>query len=119
MKDSDGDGILDQFDACPDVKGLFSGDGCPDADNDGIADNRDACPTVPGMWSNKGCPEISKEVKEVMRKALKDVQFETNKDVLLPVAYPALNEVVKVMMDHPEYKIQIDGHTDNVGEDEC
>ncbi|TNF47833.1 MAG: OmpA family protein, partial [Bacteroidetes bacterium] len=67
----------------------------------------------------KGCPEISKEVKEVMRKALKDVQFETNKDVLLPVAYPALNEVVKVLMDHPEYKLQIDGHTDNVGEDEA
>ena len=119
MKDTDGDGILDEFDACPDVKGLFSGDGCPDADNDGFADNRDACPTVPGMWNNKGCPEITKEVKEVMKKALKDVQFETNKDVLLPVAYPALNEVVKVMMDHPEYKIQIDGHTDNVGEDEA
>lgn len=119
LKDTDNDGIPDAYDACTEVKGLYSNDGCPDSDGDGIGDNKDQCPTVPGMWNNKGCPEISKEVKEVMRKALKDVQFETNKDVLLPVAYPALNEVVKVLMDHPEYKLQIDGHTDNVGEDEA
>jgi OmpA-OmpF porin, OOP family len=117
LKDSDKDGIADEYDMCPDIKGTFSGDGCPDSDGDGIADNRDACPTIPGLIGNKGCPEITKEVKEVMRKALKDVQFETAKDVLLPVAYPALNEVVKVLMEHPEYKIQIDGHTDNVGDD--
>lgn len=119
MKDSDGDGILDEFDACPDKKGLFSGDGCPDTDQDGIADNLDACPTVQGMLHNKGCPEVTKEVKDVMKRALKGVQFETAKDVLLPSSYPVLNEVVKVMMEHPEYRLAVDGHTDNVGNDEA
>ena len=93
-------------------------DGCVDSDGDGLGDNKDACPTVAGTLANKGCPEVSKEVKEIMNKALKGVQFETNKDVLLPSSYSILNEVVKVMMDHPEYNLSIEGHTDNVGNDE-
>lgn len=119
MLDTDKDGILDVYDACPTIKGLFSLDGCVDSDGDGIGDNVDACPTVAGAKMNKGCPEVTKEVKEVMTRALKGVQFETNKDVLLPSSYPVLNEVVKVMMEHPEYKLAVDGHTDNVGEDEA
>lgn len=118
VKDTDEDGIYDAYDACPDKKGTYSNDGCPDTDNDGIGDNRDACPTVPGLMLNKGCPEVTKEVKEVMNRALKGVEFETGKDVLLPSSFPVLNDVIKVMMDHPEYKLAVEGHTDNVGNDE-
>lgn len=117
MLDTDNDGILDLYDACPTIKGSFSLDGCLDSDGDGIGDNSDACPTVAGTKANKGCPEISKEVKEVMTRALKGVQFETNKDVLLPASFPVLNDVIKVMMEHPEYKLGVEGHTDNVGDD--
>ncbi|MBK7388977.1 MAG: hypothetical protein IPI23_07880 [Bacteroidetes bacterium] len=35
--------------------------GCPDTDGDGVADNEDRCPTVKGNIANKGCPEITKE----------------------------------------------------------
>jgi OmpA-OmpF porin, OOP family len=119
LKDRDNDGIADEYDLCPDIKGSFSMDGCVDSDGDGIGDSADACPTVPGIAANKGCPEVSKAVKEVMNKALKGVQFETNKDVLLPASFPVLNEVVKVMMDYPEYNLAIEGHTDNVGNDDA
>lgn len=55
-RDSDGDGVLDNVDRCPDTKGLVSLKGCPDRDGDGIADNDDYCPDVPGLERYRGCP---------------------------------------------------------------
>ncbi len=66
-RDRDHDGILDDVDACPDVKGVPSEDpaknGCPlpaDRDHDGILDDDDACPDEPGVASadpkKNGCP---------------------------------------------------------------
>ncbi|MBT8255018.1 MAG: OmpA family protein [Bacteroidia bacterium] len=55
--DSDGDGIEDRNDACPNTPGLAEFNGCPDTDGDGIADPQDACPTVPGLASMNGCPD--------------------------------------------------------------
>ena len=47
-KDTDGDGIYDKDDACPDIAGLKQFQGCPDTDGDGIPDKDDACPEVAG-----------------------------------------------------------------------
>jgi outer membrane protein OmpA-like peptidoglycan-associated protein len=55
--DTDGDGIIDGSDACPDVFGLAALNGCPDTDGDGIADKDDACPEVAGLAAFKGCPD--------------------------------------------------------------
>ncbi|MCL4158686.1 UNVERIFIED_CONTAM: hypothetical protein GTU68_052706 [Idotea baltica] len=55
--DTDGDGIYDKDDACPDVAGLEAFNGCPDTDGDGIADNKDNCPTVAGLKALNGCPD--------------------------------------------------------------
>ena len=68
LKDSDGDGIPDDVDACPsepeDHKEPDAGDGCPapsDRDGDGIPDQYDKCPDVPedkdGIDDQDGCPE--------------------------------------------------------------
>ncbi len=65
VTDRDGDGIPDDVDACPDVKGVPSEDpkknGCPpDRDGDGIPDDVDACPDQPGPANadptKNGCP---------------------------------------------------------------
>ncbi|WNM19543.1 OmpA family protein [Flavobacterium capsici] len=56
-KDTDGDGIYDKDDACPDVAGLKQFNGCPDTDGDGIADKDDACPDVAGPAEFNGCPD--------------------------------------------------------------
>ena len=45
--DRDADGVADYQDKCPDVKGLAALQGCPDADGDGVADNQDKCPNTP------------------------------------------------------------------------
>lgn len=55
--DTDGDGILDKDDACPDVAGLAEFQGCPDTDGDGVQDSQDACPDVAGLKALKGCPD--------------------------------------------------------------
>jgi len=63
--DRDGDGIIDEEDACPDTPGVASDDpkqhGCPpDRDGDGILDDVDACPDKPGVKhedpDKHGCP---------------------------------------------------------------
>ena len=65
--DSDGDGIPDGEDACPNTPGIHSSDhaknGCPlDSDDDGIPDTEDACPLVKGPRTNNprtnGCPPL-------------------------------------------------------------
>ncbi|MCC6645431.1 MAG: OmpA family protein [Polyangiaceae bacterium] len=69
--DRDGDGILDEVDACPDQAGVKSDDpkrhGCPagDRDADGVLDEVDACPDEPGKRSDdpkkNGCPDAPKD----------------------------------------------------------
>jgi OmpA-OmpF porin, OOP family len=56
--DTDGDGITDDVDKCPTVKGIAKYEGCPipDTDKDGINDEEDKCPTVPGVARYQGCP---------------------------------------------------------------
>ena len=56
-EDSDGDGIFDKEDVCPDVPGVKKFNGCPDTDDDGIADNEDLCPDKPGYANMGGCPD--------------------------------------------------------------
>ncbi len=55
--DSDGDGIIDELDLCPQEAGLEELDGCPDKDEDGIPDYKDACPDQFGSLALKGCPD--------------------------------------------------------------
>jgi len=55
--DTDGDGIYDKDDACPDVFGLAAFNGCPDTDGDGVVDSKDDCPTVAGLATLNGCPD--------------------------------------------------------------
>jgi OOP family OmpA-OmpF porin len=56
-KDTDGDGIYDKDDACPEVAGLKQFNGCPDTDADGIEDSKDKCPTIAGTAEFQGCAD--------------------------------------------------------------
>lgn len=116
--DTDGDGITDALDRCPTQAGSVALQGCPDRDGDGIADKDDKCPDVAGVAANKGCPEVSVAEKKVFEKALRGIQFETGKSTIRKVSYSIVDEVAKVMLDHPEYLLAIAGHTDNTGKPE-
>jgi OOP family OmpA-OmpF porin len=55
--DTDKDGVLDYQDECPMVAGLKEFNGCPDTDKDGIQDKLDECPDIFGLAAFKGCPD--------------------------------------------------------------
>lgn len=113
--DSDGDGIEDSVDKCPNAAGLSAFMGCPDTDKDGIEDSRDKCPNTVGPISNNGCPVIEAADREVLSFAMKAVQFELGKATLKTESYSILNQIVNIMKKYPDYKLNIEGHTDNTG----
>ncbi len=56
-QDADQDGVADYLDECPLLAGLAGLKGCPDKDGDGVADIKDRCPDVPGLMTLEGCPD--------------------------------------------------------------
>ncbi len=46
---------------------------------------------------------------------LTGVNFQFNKSSLLPEAYPILDHAVSVLKENPDLKVEIGGHTDNIG----
>lgn len=121
--DSDGDGLADKDDKCPNEKGPMVSNGCPDSDGDGISDNEDKCPTVPGIAANNGCPatdlapEVKTEVQNKLNFAAKNIEFETGSDRIRTTSFKDLDNVVAIMNQYKDLKVNIDGHTDNVGKE--
>ncbi len=121
--DSDGDGLADKDDKCPNEKGPMVSNGCPDSDGDGISDNEDKCPTVPGVVANNGCPttdlapEVKTEVQNKLNFAAKNIEFETGSDRIRTTSFKDLDNVVAIMNQYKDLKVNIDGHTDNIGKE--
>ncbi len=77
-----------------------------DSDGDGVPDSQDRCPNTPkgatvdarGCWTYKA-----------------RVLFDFDSTEIKPEAYPMLDEAAKIMKENPDLKVEIDGHTDNVG----
>ena len=122
--DRDKDKVIDDNDACPDIPGIATGDpktnGCPpDTDGDGIRDDKDACPNEKGVPnetnpSKNGCPLVVFTEKEI--EINEQVQFDVDKATIKPASDALLDEVAKVIKDHPEIKrMEVQGHTDNSG----
>ncbi len=145
QSDSDGDGILDSLDACPQIPGVAQFKGCPvpDRDGDGIYDADDACPDVKGIIEYKGCPMPDKDMdgvadsldncpelagsavnggcpetavlRSIFNWAAQNIFFENDSHRLLPRSFTALDSVAYLMKKYPIIQLTIEGHTDNVG----
>lgn len=116
VKDKDSDGMADEHDLCPDQKGPFSANGCPDGDGDGVPDNIDKCPNVAGERSNMGCPGATRDAG-IITESLKNVEFDFGQATLKPSSYAALDGVVALLRQHPDYRLNVIGHTDDIGPD--
>lgn len=118
--DTDGDGLADTMDACPQEAGPLELEGCPDRDQDGVPDVRDKCPDEAkpadeDPATSDGCPKTV-YVTQGQIKITERVEFETGKAVLRPVSFPILDQVVAILEAYPTVtKVEIQGHTDNVG----
>ncbi|MBW1898445.1 MAG: OmpA family protein [Deltaproteobacteria bacterium] len=137
--DSDGDGVLDKFDQCPDTpKGVVvDANGCPlDSDGDGVTDDNDECPGTPSgvKVDDRGCPldsdgdgvtDDNDECPNTPKGATVDERgcwaysavllFDFDSSVIQSDAYPMLDEAASVMKKNPEIRVEIQGHTDGVG----
>ena len=121
--DTDKDGVPDYIDECADTpvesRNYVDSVGCSlDTDGDGIYDYEDSCPTIAGVKENLGCPEIKREVRNLLNKAMSGIEFEHNKATIKPQSYKILNDIAKIFIDNPTYYVEVQGHTDNVGNDE-
>ena len=58
---------------------------------------------------------MKKEIKKLFQKALQGIQFETGKSTIKPGSFTILNQIAAVLVANPTYLIEIQGHTDNVG----
>lgn len=141
-KDSDGDGIPDFRDQCPDVKGAFS-NGCNEMDGlkagslyenntannkvsgDKSTDNTstDNTSTKNALGTNSSIQNLSNNLKQELRSMLlvemNKIYFETNKANLNATDRVILTQCAKVMMDNPSFKLTVLGYADNVGSDEA
>lgn len=77
-----------------------------DADDDGVLETLDQCPDTPrdAKVDDWGCW------------VLKGVYFGMDKWELTPSSHPVLDEVVFVLKRNPDLKVEVQGHTDNVGD---
>ncbi len=123
--DNDLDGLLDKDDSCPndpeDPDGFQDEDGCPDLDNDQdeVPDLTDQCPNEIGSKTKQplGCPEkpALAMITDCEVRITQQIHFEFDKDVIRSVSFPVLDAVVDVLGKNPKVKIEVQGHTDNVG----
>ncbi|MCF8069091.1 MAG: OmpA family protein [Desulfobacterales bacterium] len=137
-QDSDGDGVIDPMDECPDTPAGIEVDknGCEkDSDRDGVVDSKDKCPNTPAgiEVDRNGCEKDSDldGVVDSMDKCpntpkgamvnnygcwvLADVTFDTSKATIKDSFMEELNNVVKVLKKNPDIQIMVQGFTDNVG----
>lgn len=117
--DSDGDGVPDEFDACPDTPTGTEVDarGCPlrvagagDRDGDGVPDAEDLCPdSMPGVSVDaRGCAEPQPLV-------LADFTFDFDSARLTAIGRLYLDEMAAMLRGQPGLAVQVVGHTDSLG----
>jgi OOP family OmpA-OmpF porin len=77
-----------------------------DSDGDGVTDDLDQCPNTPkgATVDARGCWTYAAVVL-----------FDFDSAEIKSEAHPMLDEAVLILKKNPEIKVEIDGHTDNVG----
>ena len=122
--DSDMDGVADKNDQCANTKlgTKVDSKGCPmDADKDGVSDLEDDCPSIAGPVSNKGCPEVTVEVIEKLKIQARSVFFNSGKSTFKTgdaATITSLNAMREILVNYPNAKFSIEGHTDSDGSDQ-
>lgn len=95
---------------------------CVDSDGDGVCDTADLCPETPKGTpvDAKGCP-IEKSDKDGPSRKFEDVHFAFDKSELTDYGKALLDGAAGVITDlgkkYPELKVDVSGHTDATGTD--
>ncbi|MBB5636454.1 OOP family OmpA-OmpF porin [Pedobacter cryoconitis] len=99
-----------------------------DTDGDGVADKLDKCPNTPSgtVVDGAGCPLvtpapvvtekviITEADRKVVKQAIKDLEFDLAKATIRAKSYPSLNRVANLLVTK-NFSLKLAGHTDNTG----
>ncbi|KQB99967.1 OmpA family protein [Pedobacter sp. Hv1] len=101
-----------------------------DSDGDGVADKLDKCPNTPAgtVVDGSGCPlvtpkpQIIKETqvvvteadRKVVRDAIANLEFDLGKSTIRAKSYPTLDRVAALLVEK-NFSLKLAGHTDNTG----
>jgi len=108
--DTDGDGVTDDLDNCPNTprSARVDATGCElDSDHDGVVDRLDRCPNTP--------PNTKVDVAGCGITIRLEVTFDTNSANIKPESYAELDNFVQFLKEVPTARGTMEGHTDNVG----
>jgi OOP family OmpA-OmpF porin len=100
-----------------------------DSDGDGVPDFYDKCPNTPAgtKVDGSGCPlPVAKDVKvyvteedrKVVKEAIKNLEFDFGKATIRAHSYPSLNRVADLLVAK-NFSLKLAGHTDNVGSNDA
>src|SRR5690606_29851367 len=117
--DSDGDGVYDADDRCPNTPAGTEVDaqGCPlpvgDEDQDGVTDDLDRCPGTPrgARVDTQGCPL---QLKETVTRRL-DVKFEIESARIDRTYLSDVESLATFLREYPDTDVVIEGHSDSTG----
>ena len=86
-----------------------------DSDGDGVDDTKDKCPNTPHdtRVDAAGCPILFTPERTPV--ILRGVIFETGKSALKPESFTVLDIVAQSLQANPDIRIEIAGYTDNTG----
>lgn len=87
-----------------------------DTDGDGVPDNRDACPNTPRNYAvdERGCPIMLEEVARITL----SVQFDFDQAVVKPEFFDDIRQVADFLVANEDVVATVEGHTDSTGTEE-
>jgi OOP family OmpA-OmpF porin len=93
-----------------------------DSDGDGVVDVNDKCPNTPSgtKVDGSGCPlakpviYVTEEDKKVVKDAIKNLEFDLGKSTIRDHSLPSLDKVAQLLIDK-NFSLKLAGHTDNTG----
>jgi outer membrane protein OmpA-like peptidoglycan-associated protein len=106
-KDTDGDALTD----CDEVNIYKTNPLMADTDGDGVNDGLEVKNNTNPLKADVLKIEDNKPI------VLEGITFETNKTTILPASEEILNKALNTMRAYPTLKVEISGHTDDVGKD--
>ncbi len=103
LKDSDGDGVADKLDKCPDTPSgtVVDGAGCPLKTPEKVVEK----------------VIVTEEDRKVVNEAIKNLEFDLGKATIRSKSYASLNRVAALLIQK-NFSLKLAGHTDNTGSKE-
>ncbi|MDB5135089.1 MAG: OmpA family protein, partial [Mucilaginibacter sp.] len=100
-----------------------------DSDGDGVPDFFDKCPNTPTgtQVDGSGCPlpvnkpvkvYVTEEDRKVVKEAIKNLEFDFGKATIRDHSLPSLDKVAELLVNK-NFSLKLAGHTDNVGSDDA